>query len=184
MGEFKKSAKTTIYWTICKEKPCIWCQNQIQGCLDILLLKVDFYAFFFQFADGNQAVDRVSGEAADRFCDDEVDFVGHGIGDHFIEADAMLGVRAGNALVRVYFYKLPFGIAFDVLRVIIHLCLVAGELLISALLKIGTPLFFTRREGVYIFINYPFRCRSSSTNFNQSASLASRSRAVRSAADT
>ena len=82
--------------------------------VDVLFFEVDFYAFFFQFADGNQAVDRVSGEAADRFCDDEVDFAGHGIGDHFIEADAMLGVRAGNALVRVYFYKLPFGIAFDV----------------------------------------------------------------------
>ena len=33
--------------------------------VDVLFFEVDFYAFFFQFADGNQAVDRVSGEAAD-----------------------------------------------------------------------------------------------------------------------
>ena len=33
-----------------------------------------------------------------------------GIGDHFIKADAMLGVRAGNALVGVNLNKLPFGI--------------------------------------------------------------------------
>lgn len=87
---------------------------------------ISFYAFFFQLADGNQTVNRVSGEAADRLCDDEVDFTGHGIGDHFIKADAMFGVRAGNALVGVNLNKLPFGIAFDVLRVVIHLCLVAG----------------------------------------------------------
>lgn len=67
--------------------------------VDVLFFEVDFYAFFFQLADGNQAVNRVSGEATDRLCDDEVDFTGHGIGDHFIKADAMLGVRAGNALV-------------------------------------------------------------------------------------
>ena len=87
------------------------------GILDgshIFLLKVDFYAFFFKLANCDQAVDRVAGETADRLRDDEVDFAGHGIGNHFIKADAVLGVRAGNALVRVYFYELPFGIAFDV----------------------------------------------------------------------
>ena len=99
--------------------------------VDVLFFEVDFYAFFFQFADGNQAVNRVSGEAADRLRDDEVDFTGHGIGDHFIKADAMLGIRVGNALIGIYLYELPFGIAFDVLRVVIHLRLVAGELLIA-----------------------------------------------------
>ena len=60
--------------------------------VDFLLFEVDFYAFFFQFADGNQTVNRVSGEAADRLCDDEVDFTGHGIGDHFINvAWSMIG---------------------------------------------------------------------------------------------
>lgn len=99
--------------------------------VNVLLFKVDFYAFFFQLADSNQAVDRISGEAANRLCDDEVDFIGHGIGDHFIKADTVFGVRAGNALVGVNLNKLPFGIAFDVLRVVIHLRLVAGELLIA-----------------------------------------------------
>ena len=33
--------------------------------VDVLFFEVDFHAFFFQLADGNQAVDRVSGEAAD-----------------------------------------------------------------------------------------------------------------------
>lgn len=43
----------------------------------------------------------------------------------------MLGIRARNALVGIYLYELPFGIVFDVLRVVIHLRLVAGELLIA-----------------------------------------------------
>lgn len=88
--------------------------------VDVLFFEVDFYAFFFQFADGNQAVNRVSGEAADRLCDDEVDFTGHGVGNHFIKADAMLGIRAGNALIGIYLYKLPFGIAFDVSLTQLH----------------------------------------------------------------
>ena len=47
--------------------------------VDVFFFEVDFYAFFFQFADSNQAVDRISGEATNRLCDDEVDFIGHGM---------------------------------------------------------------------------------------------------------
>ena len=36
----------------------------VQG-VEVLLFKVDFYTFFFQLTDGNQTVDRVSGETAD-----------------------------------------------------------------------------------------------------------------------
>lgn len=40
MCRFRSSNKTTIY----KDLLCIWCQNQIPGCFDILFLKE--YAYY------------------------------------------------------------------------------------------------------------------------------------------
>ena len=39
---------------------------------DVFFLKIALNAMIFEFPDRSQAVDRVSGKAADRFCDDEV----------------------------------------------------------------------------------------------------------------
>lgn len=99
--------------------------------VDVFFFKIDLYAFFLQLADGDQAVDRISGKSADRFRDDEVHLAGHGIVDHLIEASAVLGACTGNALVGIDLYKLPFGIALDVLRVVVDLGFIAGELLIA-----------------------------------------------------
>lgn len=73
MRRFRSPDKTTIYWTICKEQPCIWCRNQIQGCFDILLLKIALDAVFLELADGGQTVHRVPGKPADALGHYEVD---------------------------------------------------------------------------------------------------------------
>ena len=72
MRGFRNSNKTTIYCTIYKEQPCIWCRNQIQGCFDILLLKVDLHTVFLQPSDGGQRVHRIPCEAGYRLGDDQV----------------------------------------------------------------------------------------------------------------
>ena len=59
-----------------------------------------------------------------------VDFTGYGIGNHFIEADAVLGVRAGNALIGIDCNKLPVCPFLNVLGVAIYLCSIRGLLLL------------------------------------------------------
>ena len=44
----------------------------MQGCFDILLFKINLYAFFLQLPDGGKAVDRVTGKSADRLGHDKV----------------------------------------------------------------------------------------------------------------
>lgn len=60
--------------------------------VNVLLFKEYLNTFFLQLLDGNEAVNRVSCESADRFCDDEVDFAGHGIGNHLVESNSVLCV--------------------------------------------------------------------------------------------
>lgn len=84
-----------------------------------------------QLADGNQAVNRITGKSADRLCNDEVDFFSEGICYHFIETITALGVTTGNSLIGVDLYKYPIITLADILRVIINLGFVTGELLIA-----------------------------------------------------
>ena len=115
---------------------------------DVLLLEVDLHVMLLQLADGGQAVHRVSGKAAHRLGDDEVDFPGEGIGDHLIETSPALCIRARNALIRIDRDKLPLLIALDVPGVVVDLCLITGELLITVGGDAGIPCCpaFLRRD--------------------------------------
>lgn len=106
---------------------------------DVFLFKVDLHAMLLQLADGGQAVHRVSGKAAHRLGDDEVYFPGEGIGDHLIETSPALCIRARNALIRIDRDKLPLLIALDVPGVVVDLCLITGELLITVGGDAGIP---------------------------------------------
>ena len=99
--------------------------------VDTLFFKVAFHAVLFQLSDGDQAVNRVSRKSADRLGNDEVNFAVQGIRDHFFEPLTALGVSAGNALVRVDFYELPFRLGLYEFGVIINLGFITGELLIA-----------------------------------------------------
>ena len=92
-----------------------------------------------QLADGGQAVHRIPGKAAHRLGDDEVYLPGEGVGNHLIETDPALCVRAGNALVRINRHKFPLLIALDVPGVVVDLGLIAGELLIAVGGDAGVP---------------------------------------------
>ena len=100
-------------------------------CENTFLFEVTFHAVFLQLADGDQTVHGVPGKSADRLCDNEVDFSGKSIRNHAVKAVSLFGVTAGNALIRIYFYEIPFRLGLYEFGVIIHLGFVAGELLIA-----------------------------------------------------
>ena len=80
----------------------------ILGGSHIFFFKVTFHAVFLQLADGDQTVHGVPGKSADRLCDNEVDFSGKSVRNHAVKAVSLFGVTAGNALIRIYFYEVPF----------------------------------------------------------------------------
>ena len=84
-----------------------------------------------ELTNGGQAVDRIAGEPADRFCDDQINSTGQSILDHTVEAFAVLCIGAGDAFIRVHFNEFPFFPALDVVGVIVNLCLVTGKLFIA-----------------------------------------------------
>ena len=84
----------------------------------------------FQLADSCQAVHGVSGKTADGFGDDKVDFAVQGVRNHLIETIAVLGIRTGDAFVRIHLDETPLWVAVDIICIVVHLCLIARELLI------------------------------------------------------
>ena len=99
--------------------------------VDVLFFKEHLHMMLFQLSDGNQAVYRISCKSADRLGDDEVDFACQGICHHFIETLTAFRIRAGNTLIGVNLHELPIVSLFDVLRVVINLGFITGELLIT-----------------------------------------------------
>ncbi len=73
----------------------------ILGGSHIFLLEVALDAFFLQLPDGGQVVDSVPGKATDGLGDDEIDLPGQCICHHGLEALAVLGACAGDAIVGV-----------------------------------------------------------------------------------
>ena len=63
-------------------------------CPDIFLFKIDFNPFIFQFSHGGQAVHRIPGKPADRFCDDKVNFAGYSIRYHSLKSFPVFGIRS------------------------------------------------------------------------------------------
>lgn len=61
--------------------------------VNVFLLEEAFYAMLFQCTDGGQGIDRVSGEAGNAFCYNQVDFTCQGVGDHLLEAFAFADAR-------------------------------------------------------------------------------------------
>lgn len=116
---------------------------------DILFFKIALDAVFLELADGGQAVHRVPGKTADALGHDEVDFPVQRIRDHAFEALAVLGAGARDACVRIDIDELPIVPALDVIRVVINLGLVAGELVVvvSGNTRItGDPALFLLRD--------------------------------------
>ena len=54
-----------------------------------------------EFPDGSQAIDCVSGKAADRLRDNQVDLAVKGICYHLPELLTLFGIGAGDAFVRI-----------------------------------------------------------------------------------
>ena len=90
------------------------------------LFKVAFDAFFLQLSDGGQAVDGIAGKAADGLGDDEINFPGQRISHHGLEALAVLGAGAGDALIGIDLHEFPVVPRLYVLGVIVDLCPIAG----------------------------------------------------------
>ena len=97
---------------------------------DIFLLEINLDALVLELAYRCQAVHGISSKAADRFRDDEVDFPIHGIPDHPLEAIAVTCVGSRDAFIGVDADEFPVIPLLDVIRVIVHLCGIAGNLVI------------------------------------------------------
>ena len=97
----------------------------------MLLLKYDGYILFLQLTHIFQTVNCISGKSADWFCDYHINFPGHAIVDHLIEAFAFLGVGSRNTVVCVNACKLSFLISSNIFCVMVHLCFIAACLLIA-----------------------------------------------------
>ena len=98
---------------------------------NIFLFKETFHMMFFQFSDSCQAVNRISSEPTYTFCDNQVDFSVQSIRNHGIKALSMFRRCCGNALICIYFNKLPIRISLNVIGIVRNLCLIAGELFLE-----------------------------------------------------
>ena len=81
-----------------------------------------------QLTDRGQGVHRVAGKAADRFRYDEIDLACQCIGNHLLEAFAVLGAGAGNAFIGIHIHELPAVMVPDEVGVVVQLSLIAGLL--------------------------------------------------------
>ena len=97
---------------------------------DVFFFKIDLDVVLLEFPDGSQAIDCVSGKAADRLRDNQVDLAVKGICNHLPELLTLFGIGAGDAFVRIYPDELPIIPAIDVIRVVVNLRFVTGQLLL------------------------------------------------------
>ena len=88
--------------------------------VDVLLFKEHIDTQAFQFPNGFQQRDRISGKAGDTFCNDEVDFPGAAACQHSLKA-VPLALGAGDSLVTVHAAVKPTGVGLDQAVVIAHL---------------------------------------------------------------
>ena len=96
---------------------------------DVFLLKVHLDAVILELPDGCQAVDRIPGETADGFRNDEVDFARQRVPDHRIEPFTMFRIRRRDTFVRVHPCELPVIPALYIMSIIVDLRLVARHLI-------------------------------------------------------
>lgn len=84
-----------------------------------------------EVANRCKTVDRVSCEAADALCHDQIDIPGKSVGEHPFEALPVPGVEAGDAFVGIDASEHPVGVPADIVSVVIDLCLIRGQLLVA-----------------------------------------------------
>lgn len=89
--------------------------------VDVFLLEIDLDAFFLQLSYRHQTVNSIPGETTDRFRDYQVDGTRQGVAYHLIETVAFSCAKAADSFVRVDFYKLPIGVSFDKLCIVVYL---------------------------------------------------------------
>ena len=98
--------------------------------MQVLFLKDHLYASGLQIANSLQCVHRIPGKAGNRLSKDQVYFTVHGFLDHQVKAITFFGVRAGDTFVSKHRHKLPIRVALNVVSVEVHLCFIAGLLLV------------------------------------------------------
>lgn len=85
-----------------------------------LFFKENINTQAFQFPDGFQQRDRISGKAGDTFCNDEVDFPGAAACQHSLKA-IPLALGTGDGFITVHAAVKPTGVGLDQVVVIAHL---------------------------------------------------------------
>ena len=97
---------------------------------DVFLLEIALRPAFLQLSDGREAIHCVSRKSAHALRYDQIDSSRQGILDHRIKAISVRRITASYAFVCVHGDKLPIVSPFDVIRVVIHLCLITRQLFV------------------------------------------------------
>ena len=100
-------------------------------CDDVIILKIHAHAAAVQVSGVLQGVERVSCEARDFLCYDEVEHPCLRIGDHFVEVSQLLCGDAGESLIYVAGDESSQSVAFDKVFVVGNLIVKGVELLVA-----------------------------------------------------
>ena len=76
-------------------------------CPDVFFFEVDLHAMFFEFPNGGQGVDCVSGKSANRLGDDQVNLVVQRVLDHLLETFTVGCTGSRNTLIRINVDVIP-----------------------------------------------------------------------------
>ena len=99
--------------------------------VDVLFFKKNRDVFLLQFPDILQTIQGVSGKPADGLGNDHINVSVHAVLDHAVKFLPLFRIRSGDPVIGVNPCQLPFRILLDKLRIMRHLHLIAGCLLLT-----------------------------------------------------
>ncbi|MPM74367.1 hypothetical protein SDC9_121355 [bioreactor metagenome] len=99
--------------------------------INVFFFKNNSYVLFFELPYILQAVNGVSCKSADGLGNNHINFTGHAILNHTVEAFTFLSVGAGNTIIGINTCELPFFISSNIIGVMLHLYFIATSLFIA-----------------------------------------------------
>lgn len=144
---------------------------KLRGRIDavqILFFKVHIHLDFPQHSCDLDAVEGVSGKAADGFNDNHIYPASFALADQLIELIALFHTGAGDTLVSVNAYQLPAGFSVNPFCVVVHLIFITVKLFVllgghsavsgypfgNALCAVRIHRLYSRSNGAYSLLQY------------------------------
>ena len=99
--------------------------------VDVLFFKENRDVLLLQFPDILQTIQGVSGKPADGLGNDHINVSVHAVLDHAVKFLTLFRIRSGDPVIGINPGQLPFRILLDKLRIMCHLHLITGCLLLT-----------------------------------------------------